>query len=79
MEREILNHRRLRHPNIVAFKECFATDTDLVIVQEYLSGGCLADRISTSGPLQEDLARHLFIQLLSGVAYCHAQVRSGIF
>lgn len=32
VEREILNHRQLVHPNIIAFKEVYTTDTDLAIV-----------------------------------------------
>lgn len=32
VEREILNHRQLVHPNILAFKEVFTTDTELAIV-----------------------------------------------
>ncbi len=32
VEREILNHRRLVHPNVLAFREVFATDEELAIV-----------------------------------------------
>lgn len=32
VEREILNHRQLVHPNIIGFKEVYTTDTDLAIV-----------------------------------------------
>lgn len=32
VEREILNHRQLVHPNILAFREVFTTDTELAIV-----------------------------------------------
>ena len=32
IEREILNHRRLLHPNILGFREVFTTDTHLGIV-----------------------------------------------
>ncbi len=32
VEREILNHRRLMHPNILGFREVFATETHLCIV-----------------------------------------------
>ena len=32
IEREILNHRRLSHPNILGFREVFTTDTHLGIV-----------------------------------------------
>lgn len=32
VEREILNHRQLTHPNILAFREVFTTSTELAIV-----------------------------------------------
>ena len=32
MEREILNHRCLVHPNVLAFREVFATEDELAIV-----------------------------------------------
>ena len=32
VEREILNHRRLNHVNILGFREVFATDSQLCIV-----------------------------------------------
>eukprot|EP00250_Pteridium_aquilinum_P014922 c22284_g2_i1 orf=1-237(-) len=35
VQREIINHRSLRHPNIVRFKELCLTNTHLAIVMEY--------------------------------------------
>ena len=32
VEREIINHRRLVHPNVLAFREVFATEDELAIV-----------------------------------------------
>ena len=49
------------------------TDEHLVIVMEYAANGQLAERIDTSGPLPEDLARRLYRQLIDGMAYSHAQ------
>ncbi|KAL2528317.1 Serine/threonine-protein kinase SRK2H [Forsythia ovata] len=37
--REIINHRSLRHPNIIRFKEVVLTPTHLGIVMEYAAGG----------------------------------------
>ncbi|BDA44173.1 Serine/threonine-protein kinase SAPK2 [Coccomyxa sp. Obi] len=71
VEREILNHRQLVHPNIIAFKEVYTTDTDLAIVVEYASAGQLADKCRS--PMPEDQARGLFSQLLEGLAYCHSK------
>ncbi|KAL0535972.1 hypothetical protein IC582_024902 [Cucumis melo] len=72
VQREIINHRSLRHPNIVRFKEVILTTTHLAIVMEYASGGELFERISNAGRFSEDEARFFFQQLISGVSYCHA-------
>ncbi|XP_022739821.1 serine/threonine-protein kinase SRK2I-like isoform X2 [Durio zibethinus] len=72
VQREIINHRSLRHPNIVRFKEVILTPTHLSIVMEYASGGELFERICTNGRFKEDEARFFFQQLISGVSYCHA-------
>ncbi|XP_059642757.1 serine/threonine-protein kinase SRK2I-like isoform X2 [Cornus florida] len=72
VQREIINHRSLRHPNIVRFKEVILTPTHLAIVMEYASGGELFERICSKGRFSEDEARFFFQQLISGVSYCHA-------
>lgn len=72
VQREIINHRSLRHPNIVRFKEVILTPTHLAIVMEYASGGELFERISNAGRFSEDEARFFFQQLISGVDYCHS-------
>ncbi|KAG8368317.1 hypothetical protein BUALT_Bualt15G0033000 [Buddleja alternifolia] len=72
VQREIINHRSLRHPNIVKFKEVILTPTHLAIVMEYASGGELFERICNAGRFSEDEARFFFQQLISGVSYCHA-------
>uniref|UniRef100_A0A1D1YMQ0 non-specific serine/threonine protein kinase n=1 Tax=Anthurium amnicola TaxID=1678845 RepID=A0A1D1YMQ0_9ARAE len=69
--REIINHRSLRHPNIIRFKEVVLTPTHLAIVMEYAAGGELFDRICNAGRFSEDEARFFFQQLISGVSYCH--------
>ncbi|KAL5181727.1 Serine/threonine-protein kinase SRK2A [Glycine soja] len=75
VQREIVNHRSLRHPNIIRFKEVFLTPTHLAIVLEYAAGGELFERICNAGRLSEDevgCARFFFQQLISGVSYCHS-------
>lgn len=72
VQREIINHRSLRHPNIVRFKEVILTPTHLAIVMEYASGGELFERICNAGRFSEDEARFFFQQLISGVRYCHS-------
>ncbi|KAJ7522826.1 hypothetical protein O6H91_18G028500 [Diphasiastrum complanatum] len=72
VQREIINHRSLRHPNIVRFKEVMLTPTHLAIVMEYAAGGELFERICKAGRFSEDEARFFFQQLISGVSYCHS-------
>ncbi|KAM1457387.1 hypothetical protein ACFX13_035433 [Malus domestica] len=75
VQREIINHRSLRDPNIVRFKEFRTTLTPahLAIVMEYAFGGELFERICNAGRFSEDESRFLFQQLISGVSYCHAR------
>uniref|UniRef100_A0A0A0L2C0 non-specific serine/threonine protein kinase n=1 Tax=Cucumis sativus TaxID=3659 RepID=A0A0A0L2C0_CUCSA len=72
VEREIINHRSLRHPNIVRFKEVILTPTHLALVMEYASGGELFERICKWGRFTEDEARYYFRQLIFGVNYIHS-------
>ncbi|ESR39580.1 serine/threonine-protein kinase SAPK2 [Citrus sinensis] len=67
-----MNHRALKHPNIIRFKEVFLTPTELAIVMEYAAGGELFERICSAGRFSEDEARYFFQQLISGVSYCHS-------
>ncbi|KAB2040610.1 hypothetical protein ES319_D02G096100v1 [Gossypium barbadense] len=66
VQREIMNHRSLKHPNIVRYKEVLITPTHLAIVMEYAAGGELFERICSAGRFSEDE------QLISGVSYCHS-------
>ncbi|XP_019462072.1 PREDICTED: serine/threonine-protein kinase SAPK1-like isoform X2 [Lupinus angustifolius] len=72
VQREIINHRSLKHPNIIRFKEVLVTPTHLAIVMEYAAGGELFERICSAGRFSEDEARYFFQQLISGVSYCHS-------
>eukprot|EP00268_Persea_americana_P033296 TRINITY_DN32989_c0_g2_i3.p1 TRINITY_DN32989_c0_g2~~TRINITY_DN32989_c0_g2_i3.p1 ORF type:complete len:220 (+),score=42.19 TRINITY_DN32989_c0_g2_i3:132-791(+) len=72
VQREIMNHRSLKHPNIVRFKEVLLTPTHLAIVMEYAAGGELFERICNAGRFSEDEARFFFQQLISGVSCCHS-------
>ncbi|KAF5803234.1 putative protein kinase CAMK-OST1L family [Helianthus annuus] len=64
VQREIINHRSLRHPNIARFRELILTPTHLAIVMEYASGGELFDRISNAGRFNEDEAQEWVACLL---------------
>jgi len=79
VERELINHKTLLHPNIIRFKEVFVTSTHLGIVMEYAAGGELFDRIVKAGRFSEDEARYFFQQLISGVEFCHSQVLPALY
>ncbi|PRQ30374.1 putative protein kinase CAMK-OST1L family [Rosa chinensis] len=53
VQRETINHRSLRHPNIVRFKEVLLTPSHLAIVMEYVDGGELFERIYSAGRFSE--------------------------
>ncbi|CAN1836125.1 Serine/threonine-protein kinase SAPK1 [Linum perenne] len=72
VQREIMNHRSLKHPNIIRFKEVLLTASHLAIVMEYAAGGELFERICSAGRFSEDEGRYFFQQLISGVSYCHS-------
>lgn len=54
--------------------QVYLTETHLVIVIEYASGGPLEERMLATGPLTEDTAKQLFRQLVDGLAFCHKKV-----
>ena len=63
----------IRHENVVALREIFETQRELLLVMDLATGGELFDRIVTAGRFDEDTARTYFCQLISGVEYCHRQ------
>ncbi|KAG5541785.1 hypothetical protein RHGRI_021576 [Rhododendron griersonianum] len=71
VQREIMNHRSLKHPNIVRFKEVLLSPTHLAIVMEYAAGGELFQRICNAGRFHEDELYHfyamhyLFLEVIS--------------
>jgi serine/threonine-protein kinase SRK2 len=71
VEREILVHSQLLHPNVIGFKRVFLTTTHLGIVLQYAAGGELFELVRTAGHFTEDEARYFFQQLICGVHYCH--------
>ena len=75
IEYEILNHRVLRHPLVIQFKEAFLTKDHICIVMEYANGGTMFSYVSEAGRLREADAQWFFQQLILGIDYCH---RKGI-
>lgn len=71
VKREIINHKRLRHPHVVQLHEVFLTYHHLAIVMEFADQGDLFLFVQQRGRLREDLARWIFQQLIFGLDYCH--------
>lgn len=70
VQRELLNHRKLWHYHVIAFREVFLTDQHVCIVMEYAPDGCLRDFLENHS-LTEEGARLYFQQLIYAVNYCH--------
>jgi len=70
-EREIMNHRMLRHPHVIEFRKLFAVPGYLGIVMEYADGNSLFDLVKQCKRLNPNLTRWIFQQLIVAVDYCH--------
>ncbi|XP_059187514.1 serine/threonine-protein kinase Nek3 [Centropristis striata] len=71
--REAVLLSRMKHPNIVAFREAFEADDLLCIVMEYCSGGDLLQRIRQQKTTQfcvDDILRW-FAQMCSAALHIH--------
>lgn len=66
---------RLDHPNIVKLIEVIDNGIDIILVMPYLSGGSLADRIATQGPLPAPEVDRLAEALCHALAAAH---RAGV-
>ncbi|CAE7268973.1 fhkC [Symbiodinium microadriaticum] len=63
----------LRHERIVNLQGFHKTDNWYFLVMELVGGGELFDLIVRNKSLNEEEARHIFLQLLEGVGYMHAR------
>ncbi|XP_030007836.1 serine/threonine-protein kinase Nek3 isoform X2 [Sphaeramia orbicularis] len=71
--REAVLLSKMRHPNIVAFREAFEADDLLCIVMEYCSGGDLLHRIQQQKTAQfcvDDILKW-FAQMCAGTKHIH--------
>ncbi|XP_027351423.1 SNF1-related protein kinase catalytic subunit alpha KIN10-like [Abrus precatorius] len=71
VRREIEVLRLLIHPQIIQLYEVIETPSDIYLVMEYVESGELFDYVAEKGRLQEDEARNIFQQIISGVEHCH--------
>lgn len=69
--REISNLKKLDHPNILKFYDCYIVDdVKYYMVTEYCPGGSLPDFIAQIPQERSKLA--LCQQMAEGIAYAHA-------
>lgn len=68
-EIEILQH--LHHPNIVEFEDVIETADKIFVIMELVQGGELFEYLLDRGPLQEDVALHVFRQVMGAITYMH--------
>jgi len=72
VEREIKNAAVITHENVIRLLNVFAEGNCLALVLELVRGCDLLELINNSGGmLTESMARHYFLQLVSGVEYLH--------
>ncbi|KAL3240101.1 calmodulin-dependent protein kinase CMK2 [Nakaseomyces bracarensis] len=65
--------QKLKHPNIVEFKDWFESKDKFYIVTQLAVGGELFDRILAKGKFTEADAVSITLQILSAVDYMHSQ------
>ena len=70
-KREAQAAAALRHPNIVTVHAIGREGSAHYLAMEYVEGPALGDVIREQGPLPAGLTRHVFHQLLSGLAAAH--------
>ncbi|KAF8472671.1 kinase-like domain-containing protein [Kalaharituber pfeilii] len=71
MEREIIIMKMIRHPNVLRMYDVWENKYELYLVLEYIDGGDLYDYMISRGRLSEFEAIKIFVQILSGLDYCH--------
>eukprot|EP00931_Biecheleriopsis_adriatica_P055110 TRINITY_DN32510_c0_g1_i1.p1 TRINITY_DN32510_c0_g1~~TRINITY_DN32510_c0_g1_i1.p1 ORF type:complete len:451 (-),score=105.12 TRINITY_DN32510_c0_g1_i1:40-1362(-) len=75
--REAVALRRVRHPNVVRFRQVFVRSGWLCLVMDFADGGdlCAAvkERAKAGSPFEESAVLECFSQVADAVAFVHAQ------
>eukprot|EP01112_Ceratiomyxa_fruticulosa_P009706 TRINITY_DN2543_c0_g1_i1.p1 TRINITY_DN2543_c0_g1~~TRINITY_DN2543_c0_g1_i1.p1 ORF type:complete len:355 (-),score=77.62 TRINITY_DN2543_c0_g1_i1:115-1179(-) len=72
LRREIDIMKKVSHENVLALKEIFEDETNLVLVMELVTGGELFYKIVDRGSFTEKDAKNVVRQVCLGVAYLHS-------
>jgi 5'-AMP-activated protein kinase catalytic alpha subunit len=70
--REISILQKVDHPFVCKLFDYFETETDRIMVMEYVPNGSLLDRINLEEPISENEARAYVIQILIALEYLHS-------
>ena len=65
--------RRTRHINVVRLYESFETQQHIIFVMEVCGAGDLLTYVRRRRKLKEDIAKHMFKQVMEGLRYCHSK------
>lgn len=71
VQREVDIAQSLKHTNIVGTLDLFESNKEVFIVLEYMQGGTLQGVVDTIGPLPEEEAGRIMLDLLSALQYIH--------
>ena len=71
LAKEIRLLKLLNHPNVIRLR-VLHTNAEILMVMEYVPGGDLLDVLNTQPRFAEKEVRHIFGQVVCGVAFCHS-------
>ncbi|KAI7892847.1 kinase-like domain-containing protein [Mucor mucedo] len=72
VQRELAVLQLLHHPHLIDLRQVLQDTQYVYFVMEYLEGGELFHVLAERGRLPESEGRHLFLQLITALAWCHA-------
>lgn len=72
VQRELAILHLLHHPHIVHLRQVLQDNHHVYFVMDYVDGGELYHVLTEQGRLSESKAKHLFVQLVSALVWCHS-------
>ncbi|MEN2496445.1 MAG: Serine/threonine-protein kinase plk4 [Marteilia pararefringens] len=72
IRREVEIHHRLRHLNIVELINFFEDSNFVYLIMQFCEFGDLSYFLKINHPLENDLIRYLFRQIINGILYLHS-------
>ena len=70
---EVYILKKIRHSNIIRLLEVFESPKHFLMVMEYVGGGDLLQYVKQRKRLEETEAKHIFKQIVYGLAHCHCR------